>query len=299
MSIGEGFDPTFLGPDYPIPFPTLREDTENVALEGGKIFNFTHFSIVMNRERKFPIYGANNTDLGNKEKCNSDLRFRPDSEIGEEYQVGNCLYSNDKGVWDQGHLVKRDDVCWGELNEAVQANKDSFVYANRVPQHHLFHSSMWGRIENLITERTKPKNEKLSIFTGPIFTKKDKEYCNEKIPKCCAKIPVGFWKVVFYISEEGNLEYAAFILLQDCFWRKFIVEEAFHTAKYSLLEKMDVLLTYQVSLKAITEATGIIFDEYLYEIDCFMNNCNSNTEGSNVDILEAHLIKDKEDLILG
>lgn len=64
------------------------------------------------------------------------------------------------------------------------------------------------------------------------------------------------------------------------FWRKFIVvDESFRSAKYSLL-KMDVLLTYQVCLEAITEATGIIFDEYLYEIDCFMNNCNSNTEGS-------------------
>ncbi|MFH0345813.1 DNA/RNA non-specific endonuclease [Bacillus vallismortis] len=115
MSIGEGFDPTFLGLDYPIPFPTLREDTENVALEEGKIFNFTHFSIVMNRERKFPIYGSNNTNLGSK-KSFDRVGYYPDSEIGEEYQVGSCLYNDDNNVWDRGHLVKRGDeevMCVG------------------------------------------------------------------------------------------------------------------------------------------------------------------------------------------
>ncbi|MFH0345814.1 DNA/RNA non-specific endonuclease [Bacillus vallismortis] len=108
-------------------------------------------------------------------------------------------------------------MCWGKCKEAKQANKESFVYANRVPQHQLFHSSVWGKIENWVTERTELKNGKLSIFTGPIFMKSDKEIC---ISQCCAKIPAGFWKVVFYIDEEDNLKYAAFKILQDCFLEK-------------------------------------------------------------------------------
>ncbi|WP_031463755.1 hypothetical protein [Paenibacillus polymyxa] len=46
MGLNEGFNVTFLG-EHPIPFPKLREDIAQRAVEGGKVFPFTHFSIVI------------------------------------------------------------------------------------------------------------------------------------------------------------------------------------------------------------------------------------------------------------
>ncbi|XMA23790.1 hypothetical protein M9428_01755 (plasmid) [Bacillus bombysepticus] len=63
MGSNEGFDPIFLGEEFPISFPCLREDISQITLERAKIYAFTHFLIVMNKERKFAFYGVNNTDV--------------------------------------------------------------------------------------------------------------------------------------------------------------------------------------------------------------------------------------------
>ncbi|MDA1909693.1 hypothetical protein PDK24_28415 [Bacillus cereus] len=56
MGLNEGFDTIFLGEEFPISFPRLREDISQVALEGGK------------------IDGANNTDVEknmNLDRCDN------------------------------------------------------------------------------------------------------------------------------------------------------------------------------------------------------------------------------------
>lgn len=67
----------------------------------------------MNKDRKFAIYGANNTDLEQDlriDRCN-DWHF--DDRIGEGNQVGDWLYAGGQvDLWDRGHLVRRNDVGW-------------------------------------------------------------------------------------------------------------------------------------------------------------------------------------------
>lgn len=63
MGSNEEFDPIFLGEEFPISFPCVREDIIQIALEGAEIYPFTHFSIVMNKEQKFAIYAVNNTEV--------------------------------------------------------------------------------------------------------------------------------------------------------------------------------------------------------------------------------------------
>ncbi|WP_374966200.1 DNA/RNA non-specific endonuclease [Lysinibacillus sp. RS5] len=300
MGLNKGFDTTFLGEEFPIPFPRLREDIGQVALEGGKVYPFTHFSIVMNKERKFAIYGANNTDKERDiqlKRCNN---WHTDDRIGEENQVGGWLYEGGQAdLWDRGHLVRRDDVGWGERDEAKDGDCDSFCFANIAPQHKEFHHTKWGDIEGWIINQTKSKNKKFSIFTGPIFTENDREYCGYQKPLGCGiKIPAGFWKVAFYIGVDDRLRSVAFKIVQDDYWRHNVKAEFRSSTKNRLLEKMDVLTQYQVPLTTITEITGIQFDDYLYETNPLYYHANAMTERANIATPEAYIIRDQTDLIL-
>ncbi|MBU5351951.1 DNA/RNA non-specific endonuclease [Paenibacillus barcinonensis] len=298
MGLNEGFNVTFLGENYPIPFPQLKDDIGRLAVEGGKVFPFTHFSIVMNKDRKFAIYGANNTNAEQDlriDRCN-DWHF--DDRIGEENQVGDWLYAGGQAdLWDRGHLVRRDDVGWGEDAEGNDADCDSFCYANIVPQHKKFHATKWGDIEKWIIGRTESKDNKLSIFTGPIYTDNDREYCGFQKPLGCGiKIPAGFWKVAFYIGTDEKLHSTAFKILQDDYWRN---ESAFHTSSsFGFLNGMENLTMYQVSLTAITEVTGIKFAEHLYETNPLFFNPNTFTERLSIATPEMHVIRSQTDLIL-
>ena len=305
VSLDKGFEVTFLGQDYPIPFPVLEEGTQRTALNEGEFFPFTHFSIVMNKERKFAIYCAHNIDLNKRRKIERHDRWHYDSRIGEENQVGNWLYKGgNQDMWDRGHMVTRDDVGWGEEEdqenkEAVDADFDSFCWANIVPQHKIFHASDWGKLERWIVERTGSRNKKLSVFTGPIYTKDDRVYCGYRKPLGCGvKIPAGFWKVVFYIGDDNKLHSAAFIMMQDDYWKHEIREELRTLDKYRILENFNVLEKFQVPLKTISEVTGIIFKEQLYNTNPLYFWANTVTERKNIMTPEVYTIHQASDLLL-
>lgn len=300
MSLDQGFNTTFLGHDYPIRFPTLSERTRTTALNEGEIFSFTHFSIVMSEERKFAVYCAHNIDLNNKNdvrRCRDCWHF--DNRIGENNQVGNHLYQGDPDIWDRGHLVTRDDVCWGEDEEAKDAERDSFCWANIAPQHHKFHMTDWGKLERWIVKETGSKSKKLTVFTGPIYTEGDREYCGYRKPLGCnIRIPAGFWKVVFYVGRDDKLHSAAFQILQDDYWRQDNLHGFHLMEKYRLMESFEVLEKYQVPLTTITEVTGIKFDEQLYDTNPLYFHANTKTKIENIVTPEAHMIKGPLDLIL-
>ncbi|ARV43897.1 DNA/RNA non-specific endonuclease [Bacillus inaquosorum] len=306
MNIDKGFLETFLGQEYRIPFPVLDEETAATALDHGEIFPFTHFSIVMSKERKFAIYCAHNIDLykrRNISRGNNHWHF--DSRIGETNQVGNWLYKGgSQDFWDRGHLVTRDDVGWGEEDdlkhkEAVDADFDSFCWANIAPQHKVFHAGDWGKLERWIVERTGSRNKKLSVFTGPIFTERDREYCGFNKPLGCGvHIPAGFWKVVFYIGADDKLYSAAFQMIQDDYWRHDLREEYITMEKYRLLENFNVLEQYQVPLTTITKITGIKFKEHLYDTNPLFFRENVVTERNNLETPELYIIREASDLIL-
>ncbi|MGQ3480133.1 DNA/RNA non-specific endonuclease [Paenibacillus sp. TY11] len=177
MGLNDGFNVNFLGEKYHIPFSQLRDDIGKSAVEGGKVFPFTHFSIVMNKDRKFAIFGANNTDLEQDlriDRCND---WHLDDRIGEENQVGDWLYAGGQAdLRDRGHLVSRDDVGWGEDAEGNDADCDSFCFANIVPQHKKFHATKWGDIEKWIIERTESKDKKLSISVQVLVLSQGQEH---------------------------------------------------------------------------------------------------------------------------
>ncbi len=85
--------------------------------------------------------------------------------------MGNELYSGNRQ--DRGHIARRADLVWGELDEAQQANRDSFYYSNITPQMDDFNQSsqngIWGRLENALFEDVDVEDLRVSVFAGPVL----------------------------------------------------------------------------------------------------------------------------------
>ncbi|WP_240733060.1 DNA/RNA non-specific endonuclease [Jeotgalibacillus sp. S-D1] len=284
--MSEGFDTDFLGGDNSVPLPNLTGETAMQALNEGQQFPFMHFSIVMNKSRRFLIYGANNVDrnlMKEVTRGNSDWHF--DLRIGQENQVGNELYRNNN--WDRGHMVRRRDVCWGSMEEAVKGNYDSFCWANIVLQNAQINQGIWNEIEEWMLNNEDNVQNKLSIFTGPIFTGNDQEYCGTgQKPGCGIKIPAGFWKAMFYADSSNTLHSAAFIVKQDEFWTDNVG---------STLENLE---SYQVPLRTVSDLTGIEFEDRLYQTNPLFYRSSSMTIRAGIAAPEFNKLRTASDLIL-
>ncbi len=208
-----GYDWNFLSEQVQPPVPKNKTIKNGLLKVNGKNeIDYMHFSLVMNKKRKFASWVAWNIDGANiKRISRKGIPFIKDPDFIEG-QIGNELYKSNP--LDRGHIARRAELCWGTLEEAKKANKDSFYFSNMLPQHERFNQSkkagIWGKLENVIFDDAIIKDLKVSVFGGPIFNeKKDPVYRNVKIPK-------EFWKVVCYTDEETNkLTYHSFVLTQS------------------------------------------------------------------------------------
>jgi len=286
VSESAGYNELFMGEQYRVGLPTLIGRSATEALNGGEAFPFMHFSLVMNQSRKFLLYGANNVD-GNRfrdiKRSNSDWHF--DARIGVENQVGNEFYHQNS--WDRGHMVRRRDVCWGSLEQAEKGNYDSFCWANIVLQDKKLNQGVWNEIEDWMTEIKENESKKLSIFTGPIFTTTDQEYCGTGRELTCGiQIPAGFWKVVFFVNSSKELHSAAFIVKQDERWSDPIGG------------RLKALENYQVPLRTISNLTDILFEEELYQTNPLFQEPSLQTLRFGIETPERNIIRQKQDLII-
>ena len=212
------------------------------------IIDYTHFSLVLNKVKRFPFWVGWNVDGGNiKRISRSGSRFIYDSNIPIEFQVGDELISGNR--LDRGHVARRADLLWGDFEEAKKANKDSFFFTNITPQMENFNQSqkggLWGGLEDAVFEETDVENLKVSLFAGPVLRNDDREFRQIKIPR-------EFWKVIVFV-ENQVLKTKGFLLTQN-------LDE---------LEVFDLdpFKIYQVALAEIESRCGIIFPDNLKTAD--------------------------------
>ena len=267
------FNTKFLGSNYEISHPILNESLSNVSLNSGEIFDFTHFSLAMNKEMRSAIYVASNIDKSKLVKINENRRYHFDEDrIGRENQLGDEFYKNHGNGYDydRGHLARRADLLWGSKAEAEAAQFDSCCYANISLQHPKFHEVPWSTLENWIFNKTSEDilSKKLSIFAGPFY--EDYSIVNNDLSDLKSYIPAGFWKTIFYIDENQDLKCLSFIMYQNQYLPK------------GNLEGLIKLKPYQVSLNKISEYTGLEFEDSLYNADVF----NSKEVKSDFNLIE-------------
>jgi endonuclease G len=224
-----GFNPQFLGIDTPHP-TVIDESLIAPLLAGGNIVPYEHFSLVLHKERKLAIYTASNVDASPAAKKpetgkdytrkglngftgNQAERWSLDPRVDEAFQIPDTFYTNDDQAFDKGHIVRREDVCFGGSYAQVQrANGDSFHVTNCSPQRGKFNQSglsgIWGQLENFIGAQA--DEEKFCIFAGPVLDPSDGVFSGTE----SVLIPARFWKVVCAVKDH-NLQVFAFVLEQD------------------------------------------------------------------------------------
>ncbi|WP_414660275.1 DNA/RNA non-specific endonuclease [Horticoccus sp. 23ND18S-11] len=223
-----GFDPNFLG--IATPLPTITK-TAVVApmLDGRKIIPYEHFSVVLHKTRKLAIYTASNVDgraavrrpEPNKKYSRKDLtglddndqeKWVLDARVSPEFQIPDSFYTRDNGTFDKGHIVRREDVCFGTTHAQIQrANGDTFHVTNCSPQRGNYNRSnlggIWGGLENFIGAQA--DTEQFCIFAGPVLADSDLRFGGTPV-----QIPTRFWKVVCAVKAR-KLQVFAFMLEQD------------------------------------------------------------------------------------
>lgn len=203
-----GYDPDFLSVRVPMPGMSAAIKRDAVNFGRAQTIPYTHFSVCLSATRRMARFVAWNID-GARQVVLPRRSFKLDPRVDPKYQLGDELYEGN--VLDRGHIARRADLCWGPVDEADQANRDSFFFPNIAPQHARFNQSdqqgLWGELENLVLQQTDVQNIRVSVIGGPVFGESDIEYRGALIPR-------SFWKVIAYIGIDGGLRVAAFVLSQ-------------------------------------------------------------------------------------
>lgn len=223
-----GYDKDFL--DIRVPLPTLSTPMKAKSVEVPTEFRvngerhvlaYHHYSLAMNKDRRFAWYSAANIDgkvrpqLPDRKNDEWHIDPRIDDPKNPKFQCGEDLYSAKNT--DRGHLTRYLDVAWGTESEALNALADTFHFTNCCLQLDSFNqrTARWQGIEQFLLERKAKKDKmRISVITGPIFRDDDPKYKNPKMSSR-VRIPVEFWKVCALIRDDGSLSATAFILPQE------------------------------------------------------------------------------------
>lgn len=231
-----GYDTGFLG--TPIPMPEAA-DAAVVAptLAGGAVLPYENFSIVMHARRRLALVTASNVSADPRLKrpdpgkaysrrALSGLgehdreRWLPDRRMDARFQLPDAFFTRDRGAFDKGHIVRRDDVAWGESYEQLRrANGDTYHVTNCSPQTAAFNRSTlgvenWGDLENHVLASA--AQERLALFAGPVLAEDDPVFpgVGDGGVTLRARIPRRFWKVVVATTTDGPAAFG-FVLEQD------------------------------------------------------------------------------------
>jgi endonuclease G, mitochondrial len=234
LSARTGYNEEFLG--VRVAAPTVVDTSVVSQLDDGShVLPYEHFSIVVDKNRRLALFTASNVDaapgrkkpepghdytrkgLGGLGKNDKEKWFT-DPRIPAVHQLPNRFYDKDRASFDKGHIVRREDVAWGEsFDEVRRANGDTYHVTNCSPQVAAFNQAaqdgLWGQLENLIIEQA--KTERYSLFTGPVFAADDPLFRGvDDEGVVLVRVPRRFWKIV--VARQGDdIATFAFILEQD------------------------------------------------------------------------------------
>lgn len=269
----KGYDPEFLGGTIPLP-TVVAERKNELLMESGStpwVIPYHHFSLVMNKDRRLCMWTAANVDY-NADKRDDRGRsafgsesWRLDPRVAvkaPKLQVVDADFYKPATKIDRGHIVRREDNCWGDDTDGITyANSDTYHWTNCTPQHEAFNQEkekgIWGQFESHIQREVNAVGNRMIVLAGPVLATDDpvKEY-----PRGPLQVPMRFWKVVACVSEDnGDPELLAYGFVFD-------QSEPIRTKGYERMDMGDYEIN-QRSLAFITEISGVVFAAVLMESD--------------------------------
>ena len=275
-----GYLENFLGAGFKVPVPTVKAARLNEILKGsnGKPLklDYHHYSLVMNHARRLLMWSAVNVDYSPEmrgDKSRKELgtdKWIPDPRIAELEQITDPDFYQPAAKIDRGHIVRREDSCWGATDEEIEfANSDTFHWTNCTPQHEAFNrenpnkpeyagiKGLWGQFEGYVQKQLIGGEKRCCILAGPVLAKSDPTavFAKGKI-----QYPVKFWKVIAVASGTGasrKLKTFGFVFDQSDVVSKFGIE-AFAANQFA---------RYQQKLSAVSTLTGVTFAKALLDAD--------------------------------
>jgi endonuclease G len=231
-----GYDPNFLG--LPLPLPTAGAST--IALD------YVHFTVLLNPNRRLAAVTGVNLHGGLLVEIvrRKDTWFL-DTRAPASDQAGPALY--ERNDFDRGHMTRRRDPGWGTPAMAKAANDDTFHYVNAAPQAAVLNQSknLWAGLEDYLLEHAATYDQRLSVFTGPVFQPTDPVYRG-------VQIPLQFYKIAAWLQED-HLECTGYVLDQIDLVKPIL------TAGRALeaAPPLGPFKTFQVPVSAIADLTGL------------------------------------------
>lgn len=279
-----GYDPLFLTTKLNLPkLTTAQKKLQAPLIATPKAYElkYTHFSLVMNKVRKFAFFVATNIDGSQwKAAVKERTKFVKDKAILADYQTGSELYDLYKSKiqpdFDQGHIAKFQDPQWGDDTTAALAATDTMNFTNCLPQHHTLNRGAWKSLEDYIVKQFTVNSGadgcKITVFAGPVLLDTDPFYI-QKINNQPFRIPCMFWKVIVYRNKKKKLSAVAFMMSQNSILRKYnFVTDSFDDENIVAGRGEEVAIEepeyfenftsgepYQVSVNFIEQLTGFNF----------------------------------------
>lgn len=270
-----GYDPHFIpdtkAVDFPIMPDQMYEDLAFLIEEPDQyILPYHHYSVAMHAPRRLPVFTAANIDgtlfypITRAELFDGGAdKWVKDERIAPQHQWGRELYAANKSDFDKGHMTKREDVQWGDhAVEARDAARSTFYYTNAAPQHAKVNQAIWRDIEDyVLKDETVHNHLRICVFTGPVLQADDPYFVTE-IKGHKLRLPIFFWKVIYYTTGDKKLRRVAFMVGQEKILEKSGIIEPMRRevtrgkAFFMNFEKAD---TYQVNVNLVEKLTGLIF----------------------------------------
>jgi endonuclease G len=279
-----GYLDDFIGDRVPLPELTNagKQAVASLLDGSGYVLKYHHFSVVMHKKRRLALFTAANVNwqrksrlVDGKKPSRAELTGIPkgvleewvtDERMSEDHQLPDIFFTKDKGAFDKGHLVRRDDAAWGkedDFEDMQKGNGDTYHVTNCSPQVANFNQGNkgaddhnWGDLENMIQRET--SKEMVSIFSGPALDPTDRIFKGvTEAGVIRVQIPRQFWKIVVANTNQGPRTYG-FILKQilDDVPLEFVVPEDWESYQAPIAE-IEKLLFGLVSLKWFKERDAL------------------------------------------
>ena len=238
----EGYIVDFL--DVNVPLPKVKSATKKKDIlkfgNNETELKYCHFSVMMSKSRRQCFFSAVNID-GESSIPMKRGGWRLDPRIPENAQIMKECYGN-APKFSRGHMTRREDPIWGSIEDAKTGNLDSMHVTNTVPQMQNMNAGIWLALENYALQNARKADQRISVFTGPVFKPSDPQLYG-------VIIPIKFWKVIAFIHDDtGKLCATGYTISQE----EFLQEEEFIFGKHK---------TAQVSIRSIERETGLSFGE--------------------------------------
>ena len=263
----EGFDRAFLGRNKTVDLPTVTKNKTQVLSfdnNGKKTFElkYHHFSVVMNKNRRQCFFSACNIDGKQSKRGVARTTWKFDPRIPKELQIKEECYGGPP-KFSRGHMTRKEDPIWGELDMAKAAGSDTFHVTNATPQMQPFNAPVWLALENYALENARQDDMKICVITGPIFA-------NDDPTKYGVKIPVDFFKIIAFIHDKTKKLCATGYTISQA---DYLKNEEFVFGEFD---------TFQVSIKSLETRTGLSFGN-LTKVDPFKGEEAAGAALSSVD----------------